>query len=76
MWNSRARVAMDDTSWATSSLSWSSGPNPAQLGQPLEIRLLAALGEDSRELSDLGAGPGGQSVERLPPLFPKVEAPA
>jgi len=39
-------------------------------------RLLTALGEGSRELSELGDAPGGQSVERLPPLFPKIEAPA
>jgi methionyl-tRNA synthetase len=39
-------------------------------------RLLAALGEESRALSELGSRPGGQSVERVPPLFPKVEAPA
>jgi methionyl-tRNA synthetase len=39
-------------------------------------RLLVALGEQSRELSELGAGPGGRGVERLPPLFPKIEAPA
>jgi methionyl-tRNA synthetase len=35
-------------------------------------RLLAALGEESRELAELGSRPGGQSVERIPPLFPKV----
>jgi methionyl-tRNA synthetase len=34
--------------------------------------LLAALGEGSRELSDLGSHPGGQKVERVPPLFPKI----
>jgi methionyl-tRNA synthetase len=39
-------------------------------------QLLAALGEESRELTDLGSRPGGQKVERVPPLFPKVEAPA
>jgi methionyl-tRNA synthetase len=39
-------------------------------------QLLTALGEDSRELTDLGARPGGQRVERVPPLFPKIEAPA
>ena len=32
---------VDDTTWATASLSYNSGANPAQLGQPLEIRLLA-----------------------------------
>jgi methionyl-tRNA synthetase len=36
-------------------------------------RLLGALGEESLELAELGSRPGGQSVERLPPLFPKVE---
>lgn len=39
-------------------------------------RLLAALGEDSRELAELGSRPGGQRVERVPPLFPKIEPPA
>jgi methionyl-tRNA synthetase len=39
-------------------------------------RLLAALGEDSLELGGLGSRPGGQRIERLPPLFPKIEAPA
>ncbi len=39
-------------------------------------QLLAALGEDSRELSDFGARPGGQRAERVPPLFPKIETPA
>src|SRR4051794_1746193 len=38
--------------------------------------LLAALGEDSRELAELGSRPGGQQVERVAPLFPKIEAPA
>jgi methionyl-tRNA synthetase len=38
--------------------------------------LLAALAEDSRELAELGSRPGGQQVERVPPLFPKIEAPA
>jgi methionyl-tRNA synthetase len=36
-------------------------------------RLLTALGEDSRELAELGSRPGGESVERLPALFPKIE---
>jgi methionyl-tRNA synthetase len=36
-------------------------------------RLLDALGEESRELSELGSRPGGQPVERLPALFPKIE---
>jgi len=39
-------------------------------------RLLTALAEDSRQLADLGSRPGGQPVERVPPLFPKIEAPA
>ncbi|HEY6780689.1 MAG TPA: hypothetical protein VI111_07035 [Thermoleophilaceae bacterium] len=39
-------------------------------------RLLIALSEDSRELAELGSRPGGQSVERVPPLFPKIETPA
>jgi methionyl-tRNA synthetase len=38
--------------------------------------LLAALGEDSRALADLGSRPGGQSVARVPPLFPKIETPS
>ncbi len=37
-------------------------------------RLLAVLGEESRELAELGSRPGGQAVERIPPLFPKIEA--
>jgi len=36
-------------------------------------RLLAALGEESLELSELGSRPGGQAVERVPQLFPKIE---
>jgi len=36
-------------------------------------RLLAALGDQSRELGELGSRPGGQKVERLPPLFPKID---
>jgi methionyl-tRNA synthetase len=39
-------------------------------------RLLEAIGEQSRELSALGSRTGGQQVEKLPPLFPKVETPA
>jgi methionyl-tRNA synthetase len=39
-------------------------------------RLLAALGEDSLGLGELGSRPGGQRIERLPPLFPKIETPA
>ena len=38
-------------------------------------KLLAALGEESRELAELGSRPGGQKVERIPPLFPKIETP-
>jgi hypothetical protein len=37
-------------------------------------RLLEALGEDSRELTNLGSRGGGQQIERIPPLFPKLEA--
>jgi methionyl-tRNA synthetase len=37
-------------------------------------QLLSALGEDGRELAELGSRPGGQSVERVPPLFPKIDA--
>jgi methionyl-tRNA synthetase len=36
-------------------------------------KLLAALGEGSLELAELGSRPGGQAVERVPPLFPKIE---
>jgi methionyl-tRNA synthetase len=36
-------------------------------------RLLTALGEESLELSELGSRPGGQAVERVPQLFPKIE---
>ena len=37
--------------------------------------LLAALGEESRALAELGSRPGGQAVERVPQLFPKIEPP-
>ena len=37
-------------------------------------RLLSALAEDSRALAELGSRPGGQRVERVPPLFPKIES--
>lgn len=37
-------------------------------------QLLAALGEDDRELCELGSRRGGNSVERVPPLFPKIDA--
>ena len=36
-------------------------------------RLLGALGEDGRELADLGSRGGGHRIERIPPLFPKLE---
>ena len=43
-------------------------------------RLLDALGEPraepERPLSDFGDGRGGQKIEKLPPLFPKLEATA
>jgi methionyl-tRNA synthetase len=38
--------------------------------------LLAALDEEGRGLGELGSRAGGQKVERVPPLFPKIEAPA
>ena len=38
--------------------------------------LLAALGEEGRELAELGSRPGGQSVERIPALFPKIDSPS
>jgi methionyl-tRNA synthetase len=37
-------------------------------------RLLAALGEEGRALRELGSLGGGQRSEKLPPLFPKLEA--
>jgi methionyl-tRNA synthetase len=37
-------------------------------------RLLAALGQAGLELADFGSRGGGQRIERLPALFPKVEA--
>ncbi|HEY5977784.1 MAG TPA: methionine--tRNA ligase [Solirubrobacterales bacterium] len=37
-------------------------------------QLLAALGEESRELAELGSRDGGQKVVRVPPLFPKIES--
>ena len=39
-------------------------------------RILSALSEERRELAELGSRQGGQKVERIPPLFPKIEAPA
>jgi methionyl-tRNA synthetase len=38
--------------------------------------LLAVLAEEGRGLAELGSRGGGQSVERIAPLFPKIEAPA
>jgi len=38
--------------------------------------LLAALREEGRGLAELGSRPGGQGVERVPPLFPKIEPPS
>jgi methionyl-tRNA synthetase len=35
--------------------------------------LLAALDEPACELADLGSRPGGQHVERIPALFPKID---
>jgi len=36
--------------------------------------LLAALAEDSREIAPFGSRGGGQRVERIAPLFPKLES--
>ena len=36
-------------------------------------RLLAALGEENRALAAFGSRTGGQSVERIPPMFPKLD---
>jgi methionyl-tRNA synthetase len=36
--------------------------------------LLAALSEEGRGLAELGSRGGGQSVERIAPLFPKIES--
>jgi methionyl-tRNA synthetase len=36
--------------------------------------LLDALDEPSRELAELGSREGGRRIDRIPPLFPKVEA--
>ena len=38
-------------------------------------KLLAALGEEGRELAEFGSRGGGASVERIEALFPKLEAP-
>jgi methionyl-tRNA synthetase len=37
-------------------------------------KLLAALGEEGRGLAEAGSRGGGQKVEKLEPLFPKLEA--
>jgi methionyl-tRNA synthetase len=37
-------------------------------------KLLSTLAEDGRALAELGSRGGGQSVERVPPLFPKIES--
>ena len=37
-------------------------------------KVLDALGEDSRRLAAFGSRGGGAKVERIPPLFPKLEA--
>jgi methionyl-tRNA synthetase len=37
-------------------------------------RLLDAIGESGRELADFGSRGGGQRIESLPPLFPKLDA--
>ncbi len=39
-------------------------------------RLLGALGEESIELTPFGDGRGGHRIERIAPLFPKLEAAA
>ncbi|MGI9020262.1 MAG: methionine--tRNA ligase [Solirubrobacterales bacterium] len=36
-------------------------------------RLLDALAEGNRELDAFGARAGGQTIERIPPLFPRIE---
>jgi methionyl-tRNA synthetase len=38
--------------------------------------LLAALAEEGRAPAEFGSRQGGQKVERVPPLFPKIETPA
>jgi methionyl-tRNA synthetase len=37
--------------------------------------LLGVLGEEGRGLADLGSRAGGQQVERIQPLFPKIDSP-
>jgi methionyl-tRNA synthetase len=39
-------------------------------------RLLGALGEEGRRLAPFGSRGGGQRIEKLPPLVPKIEAAA
>ena len=39
-------------------------------------RLLDALGEPTRLLAPFGSRGGGQAIEKLPPLFPKIETAA
>ena len=36
-------------------------------------KILAALGEEGRELAEFGSRGGGAKVERIPPLFPKLD---
>jgi methionyl-tRNA synthetase len=38
--------------------------------------LLGVMGEEGRGLAELGSRGGGQQVEKIQPLFPKIEAPA
>ena len=38
--------------------------------------LLGVLEEEGRAPAELGSRPGGQTVERIAPLFPKIESPA
>ena len=38
-------------------------------------RLLEALAEGNRELDAFGARGGGSAIERIPPLFPKLDRP-
>ncbi|HYX78957.1 MAG TPA: methionine--tRNA ligase, partial [Solirubrobacterales bacterium] len=39
-------------------------------------RLLAAIAEPERSVTSFGSRGGGQQIERLPPLFPKIEVAA
>jgi methionyl-tRNA synthetase len=39
-------------------------------------KLLGALEEPGLELAEFGSRGGGQRIEKLPPLFPKIDAPA